>query len=72
MANNPKNTVEIQNPIRHSINSNRASHESNLTDVEEAQKLPQGVIGLLSSENDKSQVYQIHALNQGILVQLLS
>lgn len=72
MANDPKDTVEIQNPLRHSIDSNQVSGESSLKDIDEAEKLLQELIGLLKSENDKSQVYQTHNLNQGNLVQLLS
>ena len=72
MANDPKDIVEIRNPLRHSIDFNQASRESSLKDVDEAQKLLQEVIGLLNSENDKSRAEQIYDFNQGNLVQLLS
>ena len=72
MANDPKDIVEIRNPLQHSIESNRLSRESNLKDVDEAQKLLQEVVGLLNSENDKSQAEHIYDFNQENLVQLLS
>ena len=72
MANDTKDTVEIRNPLRQSIESNQISRESELKDVDEAQNLLHKVIGLLDFENDKSLAEQIYKFNQENLVGLLS
>lgn len=72
MANDTKDTVEIRNPLRQSMESNQVSRESDLKDVDEAQNLLQKVIGLLDFENDKSLAEQIYKFNQENLVGLLS
>ena len=72
MGNDTKDTVEIRNPLRQSIESNQVSRESDLKDVDEAQNLLQKVIELLDFENDKSLAEQIYKFNQENLVGLLS
>ena len=71
-ANGTKDTVEIQNPIRYSIESNQVSRESSVTDVDDAQRLLQKVIGLMNSGNEISQAEPIYDFNQENLVKLLS
>ncbi len=72
MTNDTKDTVEIRNPLRQSIESNQVSRESDIKDVDDAQNLLQKVIGLLDFENDKSLAEQIYKFNQENLVGLLS
>ncbi len=72
MTSDTKDTVEIQNPLRQSIEPNQVSRESDLRDVDEAQNLLQKVIGLLDFENDKSRVEQLYNFDQKNLVGLLS
>jgi hypothetical protein len=72
MGNDTKDTVEIRNPLRQSIESNQVSRESELKDVDEAQNLLQKVIGMLDLENDKSRAEQIYNFDQENLAGLLS
>lgn len=72
MGNDTKDTVEIRNPLRQSIESNQVSRESELKDVDEAQNLLHKVIGLLDFENDKSQAERIYNFDQENLARLLS
>ncbi len=72
MTNDTKDTVEIRNPLRQSIESNQVSRESDIKDVDDAQNLLQKVIGLLDFEKDKTLAEQIYKFNQENLVGLLS
>ena len=65
-----KDTVEVQNSSRRSIESNQDGHEINNGD--EAQKSVEEVIGLINSENGKSSMEEVHNLNPGNLVDLFA
>ncbi|GMQ79734.1 MAG: hypothetical protein BMS9Abin03_167 [Thermodesulfobacteriota bacterium] len=65
-----KDTVEIQNSSRGSIESSQDSNE--IKDVDEAQKTEEEVVELIDSESDKLQGDQVYKLYQGSIVDLLA
>jgi len=70
LTHQPADVVEINNPVRRSIESNQVSHETSIEDVNEAQKLLQEVVGLMGSEDGKSQFEQVFNLNPDSLIKL--
>ena len=65
-----KDTVEILNLSRGSIESSQDSNE--IKDPDEAQKSVHEVVGLINSESGKSSVEQAHNLDPGNIIDLLA
>ena len=65
-----KDTVEIQDSSRRSIESNQDSNE--IKGADEAQKSVEEVVGLINSESNKLQGEQVHKLDPGSIVDLLA
>ncbi len=70
-AYNSEDKVEIQSSIRETIETNQASGETSVRDVEEAEKLLQEVIGLMNSDDPKAEVSQVFNLRQSGLMHIL-
>ena len=71
MTDGSKDTVEIKNSLRYSIESNRASSETTVKDLDEAQELVKEVIGLVHSDDRESHPEQVYNFNQENLARLL-
>ena len=67
-----KDIVDLQNPLRHAIEANRASLETNVHDVEKAQKILHDVIERIHSENKGPRSARLYQFDQGNLVKLLT
>jgi len=72
MTDGSKDTVEIKNSLRHSIESNRSSGETTVKDLDEARELVKEVIGLVHSDDRESHPEQVYNFNQENLARLLS
>jgi hypothetical protein len=68
----PKDVLEVHNPLSHLVESNQASGQISIQDVDEAQKLLKEVVGLINSESEKSGAEEVFNLNRRNLVALLS
>lgn len=67
----PEDFVEIRNPLRSLIETNRESAKVNVEDLDEARRLVREVAGLMNSEGGEGSWEQVYNLDREVFINLL-